>query len=101
MPKEFKLEKKIKGLAACLLFTTLLYFAVFGMTIKNISEYQGSEKQISALTADMSKMEFEYLSKESTINQELAAQKGFVEPTNIVIARESAQSIALARGEPK
>ncbi len=95
MPKEFIYEKRVWTLGGCVLAFIVLYFALFGMTIKNISRYQGMQKQIAAFTADISKMEFEYLKGESAINHELAVAKGFVEPTNIVIAKVDASAVAI------
>jgi hypothetical protein len=87
MPGEFKYKKKVIALASLSFTLTASYLALFGMTIINTYEYQKSEKAISATTAELSRIEFAYLSSEAKINANLASTLGFVEPKNIVIAR--------------
>lgn len=96
MPKEFKYEPKIRALSAFLGALVLSYIAFVGLTLWHTLERQKAEAQISSLTADLSEMEFSYLSKEAKINPELAQSLGFVEPQNIVIARKSDEAAALA-----
>jgi hypothetical protein len=96
MPGEYKYKRKIWTAIGCLGTFGAVYILLFGMTIKNISDYQTSERRISSLTADISKIEFEFLSKEAEINANYAAELGFVEPKTIVIARSvTTPSIAL------
>ncbi len=102
MPGEFKYRGKIWLASGCAGFLALSYLAFFGMTITNIAKYQAAEKQISSVTADLSQMEFSYLSKEAEINTTLAAARGFVEPTNIVIAHSSLRETAfVSKGDIK
>jgi hypothetical protein len=99
MPGEYKYKKKICCLGSVSGLLVLSYLAFFGMTIWNTLNYQRSEKQISAITADLSRMEFVYLSKQAEINPTLAASLGFIEPSNIVIARQSLASVAVLSRE--
>lgn len=101
MPGEYKYKKKIWGAAICASTLTFSYLAFFGMTIKNIAEYQNTEKEISSITAELSQMEFAYLSKEAEINPTLAQSMGFVEPTNIVIAHFASTETAFASDSKK
>ena len=97
MPGEYKYKKKICAALACLGILGVAYLGIFAMTISNISNYQRSEKGINILTADISRMEFTYLSKEAEIGPTYVASLGFVEPTNIIIARQSGFAVALVK----
>ncbi len=101
MPGEYKYKGKIWGAASFAGVLALCYLALFGMTISNIAAFQSTEKKISSLTADLSQMEFSYLSKEAEINASLAASKGFVEPKNIVIAHSGTSQTAFAGKKTK
>ena len=96
MPKEFKYEPKIHALLALTLLLGVSYVSFVALTLRHTLERQKIEEKVSALTADLSQMEFDFLSKESGINSELALSYGFVEPTNIIIARKSGSITALA-----
>lgn len=98
MPGEHKYKNKIWTALACLGILGSAYIFFFIMTITNISKYQASEKIISSLTADISKMEFTFLAKEAEINPSLAAKLGFVEPESIVIAKKTTNQKTVALG---
>lgn len=87
MPSTFKYQKKVWSLFALIGVLVASYVILVGMTMYNTLSAQRAERDISIVTADLSKMEFAYLSKQGEINMDLASSLGFVEPENVVVAK--------------
>lgn len=88
IPSSFKYEKQVWSLAGALGALSVVYIALVGMTVHNTFLRQTDEKQISSLTAELSEMEFSYLSLKARINTDLAHSMGFVETDIVVIAKK-------------
>jgi hypothetical protein len=90
MPSTFKYQRRVWGLFALLGLLLTLYVALVGQTVYNTMEAQRANRAVSALTAELSQMEFSYLKAEAGINMDLASSMGFIEPASIVVAKVSA-----------
>lgn len=79
LPSQYKHKKKFWILFSGCFSLLVCYFVLFGMTIANVLDRQNSEREISAITANVSKVEFSYLNEKSSINASFARSLGFIE----------------------
>ncbi len=87
MPSTFKYQKQVWVLFGVIGLLLGSYLLLMGQTVYNTLEAQRAEREISSMTAELSKMEFAYLRAETDINMDLASQMGFIEPESIVVAK--------------
>lgn len=94
MPSQFTYKNKVWALLGCTALLFSSYFFFVGSTMYNTLHRQRAEQAISALTAELSQMEFVYLAKEASITSDLASSMGFIEPESIIIARSTSEEVA-------
>ena len=99
IPYPFKFEKQVWSLAGSIGLLLASYIVLVGMTVHNTFLRQTAEKQISSLTAELSEMEFSFLSIKAGINADLALSLGFVESDTVVIARKGISETAFVRND--
>jgi predicted nucleotidyltransferase len=89
LPSPYKYKKSIWALSLSCFLLLICYFSLVGKTVANVLERQNSEREISDITASVSKIEFSYLSEKSSVNASLARELGFVEVEKTSIAKQT------------
>lgn len=87
VPSQFDRQKNFWILSSGIGFLIASYVLIFGLTIFNTIDRQRAESEIADLEAKVSELEFAYLAKKSSINEEVAESLGFVKATNIIVSR--------------
>ena len=87
MPSPFVYKKKVWTLATFACVLLCVYLFLIGSTIYNTYLRQRAEHDNSVMTAELSQLEFSYLAKEASITIDLASSMGFVEASNVLIAK--------------
>ncbi len=98
LPSQYKHKKTVLTLFFGCLSMGLCYMTLVGMTVSNVMNRQNDERQITSITADISKVEFSFLNQKSSINSSYAHNLGFVDVETSGVAKQS-QVGALAQNE--
>ena len=67
------------ALIAVSVISSVVYVYGISKAVHNVAERQGLEKQLSARTAQVSDLEFQYLSLKNNVDMKLALSMGFVQ----------------------
>lgn len=101
MPGTFKYKSRVWSLFGAVGALLGLYLFLVGATVYNTVEAEKAEQGIKGMTAELSQMEFSYLSSQAKITMDLAIEKGFVEPTSVVIAKTNGTESTAFVGKDK
>jgi hypothetical protein len=94
MPNSFKYQKQIWAMSGTIAMLVCTYIVLIGTTFYNTLERQRAEKSIANITGELSEMEFSYLNLKARVNPEMARSLGFVDVSNVIVAKSSANVTA-------
>ncbi len=89
VPSQYRYQKVFWTLSALCFVLGALYVGLMLQTVRNTLARQDAEKEIAALTSDVSKLEFAYLSATASIDSTMAHSLGYVEVTDTLVAKKS------------
>ncbi len=94
MPTQYKYKTQVWALGGVLAVLLGSYIFFLSQVVYNTLGRQQAERQIAELTSSLSQVEFQYLADKSKVNPELARSLGFVEASQVVIAKRTDMTTA-------
>ncbi len=97
VPSLYKYQRSFWSISSACVVMVFLYMYFVGITVNNTLARQNAEKRSAELSTTLSELEFSYLSLKSSINEQMAVDRGFVEAKDTIIAKASNSEVSFRR----